>query len=509
MPLRKPHRLFLCLALLCVGIPAGAQVPMASSFAGGAPPASTSAMPNAPDANPSTPPVHAMIRVLVPAAEQPLVLPRNFRITPSASRSTAPGKVSYYISSTWSGRNLVEAALIMGVPNVTNPPQEPLLPTVDTPAADMAYQNAMDNYGDQMRAWGDTIEEMARYRARRFEVGLATAETRDLASNLILPLALHQQARYIPAPVDADFSERMENALTSVVVTRNDAGMLVPNYSKLGGTVIAAFLGKSLYANAFNAPELNSGHFVERYIGYSLLGDMATNTAHEIVRAALEPDLTYYGIHGRATDDSYYPLSMGGKLVYWLRSTYAPRNFISAALIADLPVIPHRPIEPVQGQPATWSSAPDYNTAYDNYGLQILGWKDTIEQNVRWHARRFAGGLSESESEMFLQNFAIPVAFDMDPRYVPLGSGYSASQRLGHAFAGVFVTHTDAGTKTVNLPVLGGTVGAAFAAKELYYPQLNTPELASNGVLAKTIGLNLVADGLYNVIGEFLRHRGY
>ena len=193
----------------------------------------------------------------------------------------------------------------------------PIAPTGSDPIAAQNYQNAMNTYGNEIDTWLQVNEKMLRYRADRFEVGFATAETRQLISNLALPLALHQQARYLPAPVNSDMSERMWNAASSIVVTRSDAGLLVPNYSKLGGTVAAAFLGKALFAKEFNAPELDSNHFVARYIGYSLLGDLATNTAHELVRAALEPDLTMYNLHGRANDDSYYPLSIGGKLVYW------------------------------------------------------------------------------------------------------------------------------------------------------------------------------------------------
>ncbi len=510
----------ICLSLLLTGLAANgagalAQGPassMFSSFSSGAPAALPALPPSSglPDAPHSDPP---MIRAAVTPSEQPLVLPRNFRITPAAGRSDLPGKVSYYLGSAYSVRNLAEALLLTGVPNITSAPPQPeaanYLSGGFTVGGSQAYQTAMEQYGDKMDVWRRQNEETLRLKAGRLETGLATAETRQLFSNLVLPVAFHQQARYIPAPVNSDFSQRMVNAAESIVVTRNDAGMLVPNYSKLGGTVIAAFLGKALYAKAFDAPELDSSHFLTRYIGYSLLGDLATNTAHELVRAAVEPDLTMYGMHGRATDDSYYPLSLGGKTVYWLRSTYALRNFVSGALISGVPQIGTQPAEPDPGQIVTGAQAYNYDQVYLQYGDDVETWRRTLENNIRYHEHRFIGGFSESESQMFLQNFAIPALFAMDPRYVPLGTGYSGSQRLGHAFEGLYLTHTDSGAKTVNLPVLAGTVGAAFAAKELYYPQLGTPALESNGVLAKTIGLNLAADALYNVIGEFLRHRGY
>lgn len=450
-----------------------------------------------------------MVRGAAAPAEQPLILPRNWRITPGASRSNVPGKVAYGLSTTWSIRNVIEALMIAGVPNITPVPPRPFAPVDGSPLAAENYQRELDTYGDTLDNWFHVNEKTLRFHADRFEVGFATAETRQLLSNLVLPLALHQQGRYLPAPVNSDFSERMGNAVASIVVTRNDAGMLVPNYSKLGGTVAAAFIGKSLYASAFHAPELNSTHFVTRYIGYSLLGDLATNVAHEVARAALEPDMSYYNLHGRSTDDSYYPLSLGGKAVYWVRSTYSIRNFVTGGLIAGLPTITDRPTDPISGFPKTYNGFANYADAENAYGESLLEWKDSLEENLRYHGRRLAGGLAESETQMALQNLAIPVLFNMDPRYVPLGVGYSGSQRLAHAFTGLVETHTDAGNKTINLPLLAGTVGAAFMAKELYYPSFNTPNLESNGVLAKTITLNLATDAVSNIIGEFLRHRGY
>ncbi len=496
--MRKPCSSFLLLIGFGFGAPGWAQTSAVATFA-------PSASPSLPDAPSPTLPV---VRAANPAGEQPLLLPRNFRITPAAAQSNAPEKVRYYLHSTWQIRNFAEAMAVAGIPNLQSAPCQPRSRGCVNPSTDEAYQTAMDNYGNAIDAWRRQTEETLRFHGYRFGVGLATAETRDLLSNLVLPLALHQEARYIPAPVNSDFGERMLNAAESIVVTRNDAGMLAPNYSKLGGTVAAAFLGKSLYANTLHAPELDSNHFALRYIGYSLLGDLATNTAHELIRGALEPDLTYYNLHGRSTDDSYYPLSIGGKFIYWARSTYAVRNFVGAALIASMPTIPSEPVEP-NGDPATWHGYPSYGSAYDHYGDTLLGWKDNIENNGRYHARRFAGGLSESESEMLLQNLAIPVAFSMDPRYVPLGSDHPTGQRFAHAVEGLWITHTDSGARTVNLPVLGGTFGAALLAKEAYYPQLGVPALESNGVFAKTVGVNLAADALYNVIGEFLRHRGY
>ena len=371
---------------------------------------------------PSLPSAPVPVPTASPDASAPLALGRNFHIAPAATQSDVPEKVSYYLHSAMSVRNFAEAVAIGGVPNITSAPSQPIAPVNPTPASEQVYQAQMNTYGDAMDVWRRTNDVTLRYHAARFEAGLATAETRDLLSNLALPMALHQQARYIPAPIDAGFGERMWNAVSSIAVTRNDAGYLAPNYSKLGGTVAAAYLGKSLYADAFNAPELDTGHFVEHYIGYSLLGDLATNTAHELVRAARQPDMSMYSLKGGASDDSYYPLSLGGKIILWGQSTYSLRNFVSGALMAGVPQVGDQPIEPQPGRIVTQQQADAYNAAYQAWGTAELAWKQNLESDLRYRERKFIGGFSESETQMLAQNLVLPIAFNMDPRYLPLGS---------------------------------------------------------------------------------------
>ncbi len=454
---------------------------------------------------PTLPPV----RPAALPAEPALALPRGFRPRPAAWRSNTPGKVSYWLHSTVTPRVWLEGFALAGVPDITTAPVQPRAPATDDPVLSEQYQRDIDAYDAEIDGWRRVNEATLRYHGYRLGVGLGTAETRQLFSNLVLPLALHQEARYIPAPVNSDFSDRIGHALASIVVTPNDAGNLVPNYSKLGGTVAAAFVAKSVYAKAFNAPELNSTHFATRYIAYSLAGDAATNTVRELIRAAREPDLTFFDRHGRATEESYYPLSIGGKFIYWVRSTYAVRNFASAVLLASRPVIPKEPAEPVEDDPSTYDGYPNYDSAYNHYGDTLLAWKDGIENDVRYRATRLGAGFAESETQELLANLVLPVLFDLDPRYVPLGAGHTTGARFGHAVEGLWVTHTDAGNRTVNLPVLGGTLGAAFLAKDVYYPQLSLSSLQTSSVFARTVTANLALDAIYNVLGEFVRRRGY
>lgn len=418
-------------------------------------------------------------------------------------------KLNYYLRSTISFRNFLEAGFIAGIPNLPTAPSQPQPPATITIDGVQDYADAMDAYGDAMDVWRRSSEDELRYRASRFEVGLATAETRQLLSNLVIPIALHQDPRYVPAYIDGSFGQRMWHAVSAIAITRSNSGRLVPNYSKIGGTIAAAYLGKAVYAKELDVPQLQTGHFVRHYIGYSLAGDVATNVGRELVRTAVKPDIEMYDSRGAATEDSYYPISVGGKFFFWARSTYGLRNFIQGALMAGIPDIPDQPDEPPVPNITTEEQALAFDAIFVQYGKDIQAWRDNLEGDVRYHERRLIGGVSESETQQFLANFAVPVMVGMDPRYIPLGPGHSAGSRMGNAFSSVAIGHMDSGRRMVNLPILMGTVGAAFIAKELYYPKLGVPELESNRVLAKTIGFNLAADGLLNLVGEFFMHKGY
>jgi hypothetical protein len=192
-----------------------------------------------------------------------------------------------------------------------------------------------------------------------------------------------------------------------------------------------------------------------------------------------------------------------------VRSTWGLRNFIQGALMAGIPNIPDQPEQPAVPNITTQEQALVFDAIFVQYGEDIQAWRDNLEDDVRYHERRLIGGFSESETQQFLANLAVPIVLGMDPRYIPLGPGHSAGSRMGNALTSVAIGHMDSGRKMVNLPILAGTVGAAFVAKELYYPKLGVPELESNRVLAKTIGFNFAADGLLNLFSEFFMHKGF
>jgi hypothetical protein len=453
---------------------------------------------------PSAPSVHNAAET----SSTPTV-PSSYKPAMPVTTLTWGMKLNYYLRSTVSFRNFLEAGFLAGIPNLPSAPAQPQPPTSITIDGVQNYADAMDAYGNAMDIWRRSSEDELRYRGRRFTVGLATAETRQLLSNFAIPIALHQDPRYVPAYIDGTFGQRMWHAVSSVAVTRSDSGRLVPNYSKLGGTVAAAFIGKAVYAKQLDVPELQTGQFVRRYIGYSLAGDLATNVGRELVRTAIRPDIEMYASQGMATQDSYYPLSVGGKFFYWARSTWGLRNFVQAALMAGIPNIPDQPQQPPVPTITTEEQALMFDAIFVQYGKDIQAWRDNLEEDVRYRERRLIGGFSESETQQFLANFALPATLGMEPRYVPLGPGHSAGSRMGNVFASIAVSRMDSGRKMANIPLLAGTVGAAFMAKELYYQKLGVPELESNRVLAKTIGFNFAADGLLNLFSEFFPRKNF
>ena len=434
--------------------------------------------------------------------------------SPAPSPAVTPGlspalrDTRYYLESTWSFRNVLEAGFIAGVPNLTTAPSQPQAPSVIDLTTAEAYENEMDQYSAGMDNWRRSSEDELRYRARRFSFGLATVETRDLLSNFVLPMALRQDPRYVSPSLESSTASRLGFAAESVVVTHSNSGRLVPNFSKLAGTAGAALIAKHFYANQLGVPELNTNQFMYRYIGYSLAGDAATNVARELLRSSVKQDLLRMDAEGNPTEDNYYPLSTSGTLLYWARSTYAPRNFISGALMAGVPNVQNQPAYPTA--PTTAGKAEDlaYAEAVTQYATAMNGWRQATDEDVRYHARRFVAGMSESETQQFLNNCFLPLALRMDPRYIPASASQSAGARLGSAFAEIAVSRTNSGSRMVNLPLLGGTVGGAYVAQQLYYSQMGVPELATNRLLVRTVGFNLGGDLLLNIIHEFLPHQG-
>lgn len=425
-------------------------------------------------------------------------------------RISTLGTFAYYLRSTISVRNFVEAGLIAGAPNLPSAPKQPQPPAVLDTTTGPAYESAMDAYGNGMDNWRRNSEVELRYRGRRAAVGLATAETRAFLGNLVLPLALREDPRFVPSGLNAGLGSQLGHAVSSVFVTTTPGGgYWIPNFSHLLGTAGAAILGKEVYASEFNVPQLHTNQFVYKYIGYSLAGDVATNVTRTLVRSAIKGDLQSWSKQGAPTEDNYYPLSIAGKAAYWAETTYSPRHFIEAGLMSGIPNVTSQPDYP-QAPPI---NTPAEELAYDQqliaYGNNVQAWRRNMEEDIRTDARRAIGGMSESETQGLLRYFILPVLFRQEGRYIPLGSGHNGGARFLHAFSSLAVTRTNSGGRNVNISVIGGTALAAIIAQQAYYPQLGTGGLTSNRVLGKTIGFNFAADALLNLFHEILPQRSF
>ncbi len=418
-------------------------------------------------------------------------------------------KLSYYLRSAASPRNLLDAGLIAGIPNLPSAPVQPSSPTVMNFASGKAYEDAMDAYGDGMDTWRRNSEVELRTRGRRFAVGFAAAETRTFLSDFVLPVVLREDPRYLPANIDDSFDHRMGHAFASIAVTRTNSGRLTPNLSKWVGTVGAAVVAKQFYTQEFDAPQLDTNQFVARYVAYSLAGDLATNVGHELVRSMQRSDVQRLRDYGSPTEEHYYNLSAGGKFIYWANSTYQARNFAQGILFAGYPNIPSQPEYPSTPNISTEQQELAFDHVLSDYGRSVQTWRQNMEGDVRYHERRLIAGVSESETQEFLTKFLLPTALRMEPRYIPAGPGAGFGKRFGNAFASVAVTRTNSGRHTLNLPVLVGTPAAAAIAQQFYYPQLGLNRLEQNSVMGKTIGFNLAGDVVVNLLAEVFAHRSY
>ena len=442
----------------------------------------------------------------VPASRAAAVAP-----VPASHGSKGPTfgqTLGNYVKESVSFRNFIDAGLIAGTPNLPVAPSQPIPPSVLNSTTGPAYENSMSNYGDGMDNWRRGSEVELRYRGRRAAVGMATEETRNFLGDLVLPLALREDGRYLPADLHQNFGSRIGHAFAAPLVTRTPGGHMIPNYAHIGATFAAGAIGEHFYTSEFNVPQLRTTNFLWKYTGYSLAGDIATNVGRELVRSAIKSDLQQFAQNGQSTEAYYYPLSFAGKAVGWARSTYSPRHFISAALLAGMPQYTSQPDYP---------NAPPINTtaqelAYDQtliaYGNSLQSWRRTTEENLHYTSRRAIGGFSESETQGFLTGFFFPVLFRQDSRYTPTGGGNFAS-RVGHAFTSLAVAREDSGRKTLNISLLAGTGLAAYIADKAYYPALDVPHLASNQVLGKTIGFNLAGDLLLNLAHEFIPQHSF
>ncbi len=161
----------------------------------------------------------------------------------------------------------------------------------------------------------------------------------------------------------------------------------------------------------------------------------------------------------------YTPLSARCKFNLFLRTTYSPYTFLSAAFQATL--------DQAQGQ-------------WPRYGGGMEGW-----------GKRFGATLADTESRRFIQTFALSTILHQDPRYFP-----SRKRRLifraWYAATRVVVTKNDDGENTFNTSEL---LGALFTSslQNAYYPS----EDRTFGNTMNRFGGALSSDAVGNLLREF------
>jgi hypothetical protein len=132
----------------------------------------------------------------------------------------------------------------------------------------------------------------------------------------------------------------------------------------------------------------------------------------------------------------YVPVSTRCKLDLFVRQTYSPYTFASAAF------------------DATWGQM---MAQWPQYGGGMQGW-----------GKRLGATLADTESRRFIQGFVLSSAFHQDPRYFPSGKKPLVA-RAWYAASRVLVTKGDQGQSEVNSSEVFGALFTS-SLQNLYYP---------------------------------------
>jgi hypothetical protein len=173
---------------------------------------------------------------------------------------------------------------------------------------------------------------------------------------------------------------------------------------------------------------------------------------------------------------AYVPLSEREKLNIFLKSTYAPYTFFSAAFGATL--------AQAQGQ-------------WYGYGGGLPGW-----------GKRFGASLADTESRRLIQGFLLSTVLHQDPRYFHSGKEKTI-RRVWYAVTRVVVTRSDDGGTTFNSSEF---LGALFTSslQNAYYPErdrgfANTMDRFS-GALSSDASSNLLREFWPDIRKIFRKH---
>lgn len=162
---------------------------------------------------------------------------------------------------------------------------------------------------------------------------------------------------------------------------------------------------------------------------------------------------------------TYIPLTGREKFHSFVKSTYAPYTFFSAAFGATL--------AQAQGQ-------------WYEYGGGMPGW-----------GKRFGANLADTESRRFIQGFVLSAVLHQDPRYFPSKKSKKIP-RAWYAATRVVVGKSDNGSDTFNSAEF---LGALFTSslQNAYYPE---HDRGFGETMSRFLGA-LLSDASSNVLREF------
>jgi len=158
------------------------------------------------------------------------------------------------------------------------------------------------------------------------------------------------------------------------------------------------------------------------------------------------------------------PLTVGGKLRFYLKATYGPRPLLTMAASAGL---------------NQWRDFPtEWGQGMEGYG------------------RRFASRVGQRTVNNSIR-FGVGAALREDPRYFP-SERKGFLPRMGHALAYTFVARTDSGGRTFAVSRFAGAFGSAFISNTWHPAGVDD----TNHALGRA-GIALAVDAGMNVVREF------
>jgi hypothetical protein len=135
--------------------------------------------------------------------------------------------------------------------------------------------------------------------------------------------------------------------------------------------------------------------------------------------------------------------------------------------------------------------------AFDSGLAQARDDDPSFGQGAAGYAKRYGAALTDSVSRDFFHTYLFPVMFRQDPRYYRRLEG-SATARLGHALAHVFVAEGDSGRKMFNFSEWLGTTSSMLLSNT-YHPG-NSHGI---GAASQRVGLTIAGDMGFDVLREF------